>query len=358
MGDKKESLVKKFARLIKLVGLDFVKPGSLVAIKLSVGELGNMAFLRPQFAAELVERVKAAGGKPFLTDSNCLYPGSRNNAVDHLLNAYKNGFTYSTVGAPMIIADGLTSKDYAEVDVNLKHFKTVRYGAAAHYADSIICLSHFKGHLVASFGGTIKNLAMGLGSRSMKQRMHASVKPEFTKRDNCTGCGECASVCDYAAVRIVDQKASFDHATCVGCGECIVTCPEHCLRILWNEAPEVLGEKMIETSVGILKRKQGKALFFNFLLDITPDCDCFPWNDNPFAPNIGILASTDPIAIDRASIDLINQEGALAHSELEGKAGKGEDKLLAMRPDIDWASYLRYGQEVKLGSTDYKLITP
>jgi uncharacterized Fe-S center protein len=356
MGSKKEGLVKKFGKLIDRVGLDFVAPKSLCAIKLTVGELGNTAYLRPQYAAAVVERVKARGGKPFITDSNCLYHGSRNNAVDHLTNAYLHGFSYATVGAPVIIADGLTSRDYCEVTVNLKHFKTVKYGSVAHHADSLICLSHFKGHLAAGFGGAIKNLGMGLGSRSMKQRMHASVRPEFTKIVKCTGCGECFRVCEFDAIRIVEKKARFDYEKCSGCGECIVTCPEGCLKILWNESPAGVGEKMVETCAAILKKKKDRALFFNFLIDITPDCDCFPWNDHPFAPNIGILASTDPIAIDQASADLVTEAGVLPASDLDGKAGKGQDKFRALRPNVDWTIHLKYGEEIGLGSTRYERI--
>jgi uncharacterized Fe-S center protein len=256
----------------------------------------------------------------------------------------------------VIIADGLTSKDYCEVTVNLKHFKTVKYGSVAHYADSLICLSHFKGHLAAGFGGAIKNLGMGLGSRSMKQRMHASVRPEFTKGAKCTGCGECFRVCEFDAICIVEKKARFDFEKCSGCGECIVTCPEQCLKILWNESPAGVGEKMVETCAAILKKKKDKALFFNFLIDITPDCDCFPWNDHPFAPNIGILASHDPIAIDQASADLVTEAGVLPASDLDGKAGKGQDKFRALRPNVDWTIHLKYGEEIGLGSTQYERI--
>ena len=354
VGKYKESLPGRLGMLIERAGLGFIKEKSLVAVKVHFGELGNTAALRPIFAAKVVEMVRERGGKPFLTDSNCLYIGARSNAVDHLECAVKHGFTFATVGAPLIIMDGLTSRDSVEIRAGGKHFETVKIGSAVYYADSLVCVSRFKGHLATGFGGAIKNLGMGIGSRSTKQRMHGSVKPELKKGALCTACGTCLEVCDYGAIEIKD-KACFDHKKCVGCAECIAACPEGVLKILWNEKPEILSEKMVDTSLGVMKNKKGKVLFINFLTDITPDCDCFFWSDNAIVPDIGILASSDPVAIDTASADLVNKAPASPDSVLPEGTGSGDDKFKAMHPEINWRAHLEYAEEAGLGTMSYRL---
>jgi uncharacterized protein len=351
-----KGLVDKLGDLLGAAGMDFIRPRDLVGIKLSFGERGNTAFLRPQFVRKVVDLVKAQGGKPFLTDTNTLYHGQRTNSVDHLTLAVEHGFGLAQVGAPLIMADGLRSESVAEEEVNLRHFQTVKFGQLVKEMDALISLAHFKGHLVSGFGGAIKNIGMGLGSRAMKQRMHSgSVLPEFVKLELCTGCGRCVAVCRHGAVRLEEGHARFLHDACVGCADCIPACPEQCLKITWTEKPEVLGEKMVETCYGIVRRFAGRCLYVNFLLDISPDCDCFPWCDNPIVPNVGIVASTDMIAVDQASADLLNAQESIPASKI-GRRGKAEDKLAALHPEIDWRAHLRYGEEIGLGSCAYELV--
>jgi uncharacterized Fe-S center protein len=350
------SLVDKLGDLVEAAGLDFIRPRDLVGIKLSFGERGNTAFLRPPFVRKMVDLVKARGGKPFLTDSNTLYHGHRTNSVDHLTLAVEHGFGLAQVGAPIIMADGLRSESWVEEEVNLRHFKTVKFGSVVREMDALISLAHFKGHLVAGFGGTVKNVGMGLGSRAMKQLMHSgSVRPEFTKIEFCTGCGRCVAVCRHGAIRLEGGHADFLYDRCVSCADCIPACPEKCLKITWTEKPEVMGEKMVETCHGIVRRFQGRCLYVNFLLDITPDCDCFPFCDNPIVPNVGILASTDMIAVDMASADLLNAQESIPDSKI-GRRDGGVDKLAVLHPEIDWRAHLRYGQEIGLGNCEYTLV--
>jgi hypothetical protein len=270
-----KSLIDKLGDLMDAVGLDFIPQDGLVAVKLHMGERGTTAYLRPIYARKAVAKIVQAGGKPFLTDTTTLYRGQRQNAVDYLNLSVANGFGPAAVGAPVIIADGPRSADVVEVRVDLKHFQTVKYASAAHQADALVVLSHVKGHLASGFGGAIKNVAMGLGSRSQKQRMHGDVKPKLRKGNLCIACGQCAEICPADAIRI-EKVARFDHEKCIGCAECITTCPVGAIQILWNESTDRLQEKMAETMAGVVKGKQSRVAYFNFLLDITPDCDCYP----------------------------------------------------------------------------------
>ncbi len=350
------SLLDKLGALLVAAGLDFIGPRDLVGVKLSFGEKGNTTYLRPIFVRRVVEAIKAAGGKPFLTDSNTLYHGQRTNSVDHVALAVEHGFGYAQIGAPILMADGLRSESYREVAVDLKHFRTVKVGSIVSEMDALVSLSHFKGHLAASFGGTIKNIGMGLGSRSMKQMMHSgTVRPEFQHGAVCTGCGRCVFVCQHGAVSLEAGQAVFDHDACVGCADCIPACPEDCLRILWAEKPEILGEKMVETTYGVVRQLQGRCLYVNFLLDITPDCDCFGYSDNPFVPNIGILASRDPVAVDAAAVDLVNAQESIMGTRI-GRVARRQDKFARLHPDIDWRQHLRYAEEIGLGSCAYELV--
>jgi uncharacterized Fe-S center protein len=349
-----QSLISKLEQLVTQAGLlNCIKPKDLVAIKLHFGERGNLAYVQPQYVRRVVEQVKKRGGHPFLTDANTLYVGSRSNAVNHLETAIENGFDYSVVSAPLVIADGLNGKDYVSVPVNLKHFKEVKIGSAAVHADVLLAITHFKGHEATGFGGTLKNLGMGLGSRSGKQQQHSDLLPTV-KPEKCISCGKCTQWCPADAI-CLDGKAQIKENVCLGCGECTVTCPQKAISINWKTEQDVIQEKIVEYTAGVLKGKQDKVGFITFVTNVSPLCDCYGWNDAPIVGDIGILASKDPIAIDQAAVDLVNQAQGNPHSEL-GSCCNEYDKFRVLFPEIDWKVQLEYGEKIGLGHRTYKLI--
>ncbi len=349
-----DSKIAKIRRLAEAVGMEkIVKKGDLTAIKLHFGERGNDSHLRPVYARQIVDMVKAAGGKPFLTDTNTLYLGSRMNSVDHLLTAYEHGFAFSVVGAPVIIADGLRGHNAIQVEVNLKRLKQVYIAQDIYRADSMVVLSHFKGHAVAGFGGTIKNLAMGCATNTGKREQHS---PRLTvNEEKCVGCGMCENSCPAGAAQVADGKSTIDKGKCIGCFECVAVCPEKAIEPdWWSDIPEFM-ERLTEYAFGAVKNKTGKVVYFNFLLNITPDCDCASWSDSPIVPDIGILASTDPVALDKASYDLVTGETGLPHSILDQTA-PGQDKFGAVWKNAQCLTQITYGEEIGLGSSKYELV--
>jgi uncharacterized Fe-S center protein len=302
-----------------------------------------------------VETIKSAGGFPFLTDANTLYAGTRSDSSQHLTTAIQNGFAYAVVDAPLIIADGLRGKSETAVVVNQKNCKRVYIGSEITAADALISVAHFKGHELSGFGGTIKNLGMGCASRRGKLEQHSTVAPKVNKK-KCVGCGDCVSHCSVQALALQQEKAVLDSKKCIGCGECILICPESAIEIQWNQAIPVFLEKMVEYTLGVLKDKEGKALYLNFINNVSPACDCYGYNDAPIVRDIGIVAATDPVAIDQASVDLVNREQALPDSCLKTNTQGGEDKFRGVYPDIDWEIQLDYAEQLGLGSRRYELI--
>ncbi|MCK4758288.1 MAG: DUF362 domain-containing protein [Thermoplasmata archaeon] len=350
-----ERLPKKVKELFDKAGFaGLIGKNEYVALKAHFGEPGNTTFLRPQYMRQIVDKVKESGGKPFLTDANTLYTGQRSNAIDHLNAAYQHGFLPAVVDAPVIIADGLTGRDFVEVEVNLKHLKTIKYGTAAYHAHVIAAVSHFKCHMVGGIGGAIKNIGMGFGSRAGKQQMHSDVNPKVND-EKCIGCKTCLKWCPEDAITIVDGKALISQEKCIGCGECMISCPTKAINVRWDATSQSLQEKMAEYTYGILKDKMDKCFFFNFVLDVTPDCDCVPWSGAPIVPDVGIVASTDPVAIDQASADLVNQQRANIGSKVTKAMEPGEDKIHEVH-NLTWDYQLKYGEKIGLGSRKYKII--
>ena len=349
------NLFDKLKKLVAKLKLgEFIKSPDLVALKVHWGEEGNMAYVPPQVARFLVERIRKAGGNPFITDTNTLYTGSRRNAVDNVMTAMRNGFTPSVVGAPVIVSDGLYGHDYEEVEVNGKHFKSVKIASGIFRAKSMVVLSHVKGHLATGMGGAIKNISMGCAAPSGKQNMHSDVKPEVDAKE-CTGCGSCLKVCPAGAVTISNKKSRIDQNKCIGCAECVVVCQFGAIGVNWESDAAVLQEKMADYAKGALTGKQDKCAFINFVTGITPDCDCCNWNDIPFAPDIGIVASRDPVAADKASGDLINDAPWLDKEKHDLKHPDHEDKFMAMH-GVEWRTQITACENLGIGSSDYKLI--
>ena len=339
-----KSLLDKLGNLLRAAGISSrIGAGDLTAVKLHFGEKGNTAFLRPIYVRKAVEEVTAAGGKPFLTDTNTLYLGGRSNAVDHLRTAVTNGFAYAVADAPIVIADGLRGESAVRVPVEGRIFSEVSIGAAIANADAMVVLTHFKGHELSGFGGAIKNLGMGCASRAGKLAQHSTVSP-FVDPDACTGCGTCVAHCPSGAISVIPEKALVDPKACIGCADCIVVCPAHAVMIDWNEAAPTVQKKMVEHALGALDGKRDSTLFLTFVTQVSPYCDCYGNSDRPIAPDVGILASADPVAIDQACADLVLKAA-------------GRDVFRETHPSIDWTIQLAYGEELGLGSRKYELRT-
>jgi len=349
-----ESLLRKVDRLLTALGVDrLVQKNDLVAIKMHFGEPGNTGYVRAQYVRRVVDRLGSLGAKPFLTDANTLYRGRRANAVDHIQSAVLNGFDFAVAGAPVIIADGLTGHDFVNVPIQGKHFREVKIGSAVVHADALIAITHFKGHEMTGFGGVLKNLGMGCGSRGGKQMMHSDVLP-VVNEEKCTGCAKCNRWCPTGAARVENGKNRIDPEKCIGCGECTATCPEQAIAINWKTTPDVIQEKIVEYVMGVLANKSGKAAFISFLTAISPECDCYHWSDAPLVRDLGILASLDPVALEQACVDLVNQEAALPGGRLAG-LGPGTDKFRTLYPTVDWERQLAHAQAMGLGTRDYVL---
>lgn len=340
-------MVAKLGELASRLGMDeVVRRRDLVAIKTHFGEAGSTAFVPVMYLRKLVEAVKEAGGKPFVTDAGTLYVGSRSNAVSHLLTASAHGFTQESLGAPVIIADGLKGHDFEEVEVEGKHLQRVKIASAAVHADALVVVSHLTGHELTGFGCAIKNVGMGLGSRGGKQQMHSDIKPEVNT-DRCTACGQCIRWCPAGAISLAgkgeERKAVIDHELCIGCGECTVMCFEGAIAARLVTDLGVAQRKIVEYAMGALKGKEGKCAFFNFLMRVTPACDCWDFSDAPVVEDIGILAGRDIVAVDQASMDLVNEKA-------------GRDIFGEMFPQVKWRDQLAYAEEMGLGSRKYELV--
>ncbi|RKX45903.1 MAG: 4Fe-4S ferredoxin [Thermotogae bacterium] len=333
-------LLKKLELLLKKVGLEkVIEPDHLVAVKLHFGEYGNLSHIRPQYARVVVDYIKRFKGKPFLTDANTLYKGHRSNAVDHILNAYLNGFTPEVVGAPVIIADGLRGSDEVEIKIDGEYVKEAKVGAAVALADTLVVLTHFKGHEQTGFGGALKNVGMGAASRIGKLEQHSDSKP-YVREENCVACRMCEKHCPENAI-IVEKVAKIDYEKCVGCGECIAMCIYGAMSPKWSSSAEILSKKIAEYALAAVKGK--KAIFISFLTQISPDCDCWHINKPPVVSDIGFAASSDPVALDQACIDLVLQ-----------KAGK--DPFLEVHPSVNWKIQLEHAERIGLGSRAYDLV--
>ncbi len=350
-----ENLLGKLERLVKKAGMleqiDF--NNKFAAIKIHFGEPGNLAYLRPNYSKVLVDLIKSQGGKAFLTDCNTLYVGRRKNALDHLDAAYENGYNPFATGCHVIIADGLKGTDETLVPIDGQYVKEAKIGRALMDADILISLTHFKGHEATGFGGALKNIGMGGGSRAGKMEMHSAGKPHVNQAP-CVGCGMCKKNCAHDAITIENRKASIDHSKCVGCGRCIGACPTDAVTPDYDEANDVLNCKIAEYTMAILK---GRPNFhISLVVDVSPNCDCHAENDTPIVPNIGMFASFDPVALDMACVDAVNRQPVMAGSFLSEQGHSHHDHFTDTHPDTNWESCIDHAVKLGLGSKEYNLI--
>jgi uncharacterized Fe-S center protein len=356
----KEPNFKKFGRLLDALDIKGIiqrkKKRPLVAVKFHFGEKGNTAFIRPIYVRQVVDKLWDLGGRPFLTDANTVYVGARSESVSHLTTAIENGFAYAVVRAPLVIADGLTGKAEVEVKINKEQFKSVFLAEAIVEAEALVTLSHFKLHELSGFGGALKNLGMGCASRKGKLSQHSNLAPKVTAK-KCTGCGDCIAHCAQEAISInpETEKAVIDPKKCVGCAECILVCPYGNIQIQWNETIPVFLKKMMEYAYGVMTTKRHRGVFINFITQVSPACDCYGHNDLPIVADIGIVASRDPVAIDQACADMVNQTRGLPGSALKKKSA-GVDKFKDIYPQVDWPIQVEYAEQLGLGTRQYELV--
>ncbi len=350
-----DSLLMKTERLVKAAGIgDIDMEKKFVALKIHFGEYGNLSFLRPNYAKVVADIVKEQGGIPFLTDCNTLYVGRRKNAVEHMDTANLNGFSPMSTGCQIIIADGLKGDDDVEIPIDGEYVKNAKIGRAIADSDVIITLSHFKCHEQAGFGGALKNLSMGCGSRRGKMEMHSNSKP-VVDDEKCRGCGKCARFCAMDAISYSQKKASIDHSKCVGCGRCVSVCPFDAIEPAYDQSPQVLNAKIVEYAMAAVKGKE--CLHVSFICDVSPFCDCHGENDVPVVPNVGILASKDPVALDKACIDLVQKQEMIPGSLLWRNSGgrRPADLLKCVQPSTDWQSTFVHAEKMGFGSSEYVL---
>ena len=357
-----DGLPTKLKKLMKKAGIQELDlEGKFVAIKMHFGELGNISYLRPNYARAVVDVVKELGGKPFLTDCNTMYPGSRKNALEHLECAWQNGFTPLTVGCPILIGDGLKGTDDVEVPVEGgEYVEKAKIGRAIMDADVFISLTHFKGHEMTGFGGTIKNIGMGCGSRAGKKEQHASGKPQIAA-DACRGCRRCQKECANGGLVFDEQtrKMHVDDAHCVGCGHCLGACNFDAIYFTNDNAQAALNCRMAEYTKAVVA---GRPQFhISLIVDVSPNCDCHGENDVPILPNIGMFVSTDPLALDQACVDACLAAQPMPGSQLAKHLADPafhdhHDHFINSTPESEWRSCLEHAEKIGLGSREYELI--
>ena len=322
--------------------LSFAKENRKVAVKLHFGEEGTTDFVRPDNLRLICDEITRQGASPFLSDANTLYRGERLNSQNHLVVAMKHGFTKESTGADIFIPDETIKAHVLEIPIDQKHIKTAKIGRCYADADGFLAVTHFKGHALTGFGGTLKNIGMGCATREGKLAQHCDAAPTFYE-ENCVACGECVEVCPVDAIHMEDDRSVLDRDQCIGCASCVAVCPNRALFIDFEAGDEVQ-EKMVEYTYAILKDKKDRAGFLNFAVRINKECDCWAFENSRIAPDVGIFASADPVAIDKASLDLVNKScGKQIFSEVHPR----QNPLLQ----------LEYAQTVGLGSIDYELVS-
>ena len=346
-GQSLSSLASDSVSLLQQSGLaEIFKQDHLVAVKQHFGEKSDGNYVKPAITAKLVQLLKDRGARPFITDTTTLYRGGRADGQAYAQSAYANGFTYEAIGAPFIIADGLRGLDAVSVTVDGKHFKQVGIAGAVYHADSVLVVTHVTGHMATCFGGAIKNVGMGVASRSGKLLQHSQAIPK-QDHDKCVACGACLRWCPADAIELVsDSKrryARINVETCIGCGECLAVCPACAMIFDWSTSGQALSERMAEHALGFVKLKEGKAVYMNYAVQITKNCDCCG-TEKPLIEAVGILASSDLLACEQATVDIINEK-------------VGEDFFARLWPDGEYETQLEYGRKIGLGNRDYRLVT-
>lgn len=334
-----ESRCLALSRLLERVGpFKDYKKDEFIPLKLTIGDSQCVYHMSPELVKITVLKIKETGAKPFLFDTSVIYKGERLNAIDHMTLAQSKGFGYTKVGAPFIVADGIFGQDGKEHQISSKNIKKIKIPSFIGMLDNLVCLSHATGHILTGYAGAIKNIAMGMSSKPTKQIQHSSLKPHVIDK-KCTACGCCVNICPPGAISFKPEKASIDPAKCVGCGECLCACKFDAIFINWSEDHNIFAERVADTANFILSKFKNK-FFITFAFDITKECDCISTkNEKIFSEDLGILASSDPLALDKATVDLIS-EGLFAKENLHDS----------------YRHVFEYGHRQGLGNMDYNLV--
>lgn len=353
------NLLDKMERLVKRAGISTIDfQNQFVAIKIHFGEPGNLAYIRPNYAARMATLLRNLGAKPFLTDCNTLYSGGRSNAVDHLQSAMDNGFNPISAKCDILIADGLKGTDYRAIEINGEYCKAPKIGTAIADADIILSMNHFKGHEQTGFGGAMKNLGMGCASVGGKLELHSASQPVIN-RDACKSCNICVKHCAHDAVHLGEDKiAVIDYDACVGCGQCVALCQYDSAVMGDGDTSDRLNYKIAEYTKAVLLDKPN--FHVSFIMNVSPECDCWNHNDAAIVPDLGIAASFDPVALDKACADMVINAPLLSGNKLSDTHPhqhlQGEDKFHLIHPDTHWQAGLDHAEKLGLGTQQYELI--
>ena len=333
---------KKIELLFNTSGFDTcIEHHDMTAIKIHFGEKGNTTYIPPAYVLPVARLIERKGGRPFLTDTNVLYKSERSDAVSYLKLTQNHGFTIDACGAPVVIADGLRGSNEIEVTINGELFEKVSIATEVITANSLIVYTHPTGHMSTGFGGTLKNLGMGLSSRKGKLRQHSAVKP-WVDRNRCTRCGQCIKWCPADAIEWRENAAFIMNEICIGCGECLTVCRFDAVKFNWRTSGVELQKRIAEHALGVVIAKKGKVGYFSFVMNVTKDCDCVSMKQQPAFEDIGILASKDPVALDQATLDLIEQETK-------------KPLRYYSYPNVDDTVQLVHGEKIGLGERSYQL---
>lgn len=340
-GQSDETLAEKLKSVIESENLfDFIEPRDMVAVKTHFGETALSGYPRPVFLNRIGTVIKSKGALPFLTETSTLYSGNRNNAIIHIEHASRQGFGYEHTGMPIIMADGLLGDQELDVAVEGNIFSSVKIAELIVKSQAFVCVSHFTGHLMAGFGAALKNMGMGCASRRGKMVQHSTVKPQVDV-SKCVSCGQCKTWCPESAITLTDEGARIDPEKCIGCGECLAMCRFDAVIFNWGATYEDLQKRIVEHAMGVHKCTAGKSIYINILTRISKDCDCMPSYEN-ICPDIGILVSSDPVAADSASLDLVEKYTLRSLGELAY--------------DIPYRFQVDYAAELGMGSSVYDLV--
>lgn len=275
-----------------------LKPKKRVGIKVHFGEQGNSNHIRPEFVRTAAVAASYYNIQPVVIETTALYRGRRQQAAEHLKLAREHGFSTETLLAPIEILDGAHGEKFYKVPMpDSELVPEARLAQGLRRIRYLINMAHFKGHFVTGFGGVFKNLAMGLAAKAGKLEMHSTSKP-FVEAEKCVSCGTCVDYCPHNAINFVQYVAKIGRS-CTGCGGCLAVCPHGAVKIDWNVASETVQLKVIEYARAVLAGRT--AIHFNFLLRLSPTCDCYPQTDEPFMPDVGVYASLDPVACEQAA---------------------------------------------------------